>query len=187
MKSLTDDFQQHPIFEKIASLATIQTFPKETIILQESEVNDKSYYLKEGLARTLYYVTNQKDSIDTTTWFFLEGDIMTIPSSYVLGKPSPESIELLEDSTLVIVNKADIEKLYLTEPELNYQGRIMAEYAMAMMDERVRGTIMLNAEQRYDAFKAQFGHIEHRLLDKHIASFLSMTPETLSRIKRGRY
>lgn len=184
MKELTKVFPENELSKKIRSLSTEKTYPAGTLILRQGEVNEHSFYLQKGLARTFYYKPEEQESIDTTTWFFAEGDIMTVPSSYVLGLPSPESIELLEDATLLITPKAEIEKLYLTEPQLNYQGRILAEYAMAMMDIRVRGTIMLNTEERYLAFIQQFGHIEHRLLDKHIASFLSMSPETLSRVKR---
>jgi CRP-like cAMP-binding protein len=184
MKELIQELQQDELFNKILSISTLKNYSAGTLILKEGDVNTQSFYLKAGLARTFYYKIKKQESIDTTTWFFGDGEIMSVPSSYVLGLPSPESIELLEDSSLMVVNKEDIEKLYQTEPQLNYQGRILAEHAMAMMDMRVRATIMLDAKERYLAFIQQFGYLENRLFDKHIASFLSMSPETLSRIKR---
>jgi CRP/FNR family transcriptional regulator, anaerobic regulatory protein len=186
MKVITDAFKKLTLYAQIVKISKFHTYKKGATILQEGDTNDRTYYIMNGLARSYYWISNADESREQTSWLFREADIMTIPSSYVLAKPSPEAIEAIEDCYLMETKREDIEALYLKYPELNRQARILAEKAMAMMDERLRNMVGLSAEQRYKAFQKQFGEIENRVPQKYIASFIGIDPSTLSRIRAKR-
>jgi CRP/FNR family transcriptional regulator, anaerobic regulatory protein len=186
MKVITDAFKKLTLYTQIVKISKFHTYKKGAIILQEGETNDRAYYIISGLTRSYYWIADADESRELTSWFFGEGDLMTIPSSYVFGQPSPEAIEALENCYVMETKKQDLEALYLKYPELNQQARLISEKAMAMMDERLRNMVGLTAEQRYLAFQKQFAGIENRVPQKYIASFLGIDPSTLSRIRAKR-
>jgi CRP-like cAMP-binding protein len=98
--------------------------------------------------------------------------------------PSVESIELLEDSELISLSYKGLNELYDIAHEANYIVRILTEMYLVMYDERVRFMRMTSAQSRNDVFKTMFPDIYDRAPKKHIASFLGLTPETLSRVRK---
>jgi hypothetical protein len=77
-----------------------------------------------------------------------------------------------------------MQELYDIVPEANYIGRILTEIYLLMYDERVRFLRMMSAQKRNDAFRDMFPNIYDRAPKKYIASFLGLSPETLSRVRK---
>ncbi|MDJ1484214.1 MULTISPECIES: Crp/Fnr family transcriptional regulator [Xanthocytophaga] len=154
-------------------------FPKRTLLLEEGQICDRVYFIDTGLARAFYNLDGQ----DTTAWFMEEGDIIISVQSFFLQKPSSESIELLEDSTLVSIRYTDLQHLYHQFPAFNFNGRVLTERYYVKGEERATSLRRLTAQERYLNLLETNPKLFNRAPLKHIASFLGMAPETLSRLR----
>jgi CRP/FNR family transcriptional regulator, anaerobic regulatory protein len=150
---------------------------KNTVLLPLGAVCDKLYFLYSGLVRG-YYLENEKE---ITAWFAKENDFV-YSTSFLNQKPVFEVVELLEDSVLVSLSYEDLHQLYELFPATNNIGRLITESYLVRYDEQARSLRSLTAEERFRKFVAGYPSIYERVPLKHIASFLGMTPETVSRI-----
>ncbi len=112
-----------------------------------------------------------------------ENDLILSVYSFFKQKPSYENIELLEDATLISISYADLQKMYMLFPEFNFFGRVLTENYYVKSEERLISLRMLSSQERYNTLLAAYPHIFNRVPLKHIASYLGMTPETLSRLR----
>lgn len=152
---------------------------KRTLLLKEGQVCDQAYFIEKGLVRAFYY----RDGQDTTDWFMQEGDIVISVYSFFLQKPSFENIELLEDTTLVSIKHTDLQYLYEQYPAFNFNGRVLAERYYVLGEERAISLRRQTALERYHNLQETNPQLFLRAPLKHIASFLGMASETLSRLR----
>lgn len=108
---------------------------------------------------------------------------MTSLLSFVTRKPGMENIQLIEDCKLWAVTYDDLQHLYQNYPDINTLGRIMNERYYVMLEERFVCNHFKEARERYENLLAQAPHILQRVPLGHVASYLGMTQETLSRIR----
>lgn len=177
----------HPI-KKETEKMLIKRLQKHTgkagdILVKAGEINDRLYFIEKGMVRSYY--TLEENKTEVTSWFVGEFGFIYIPHSYIPKAPSVETIELLEDSEMISITNRSMQELYDSVPEANYIGRILTEMYLVMYDERVRFLRMMSAQKRNDAFKEMFPDIYDRAPKKYIASFLGLTPETLSRVRKN--
>lgn len=141
------------------------------------------YLVEKGFARGFYY---DKSGKELTSWFWSEGDILTSLESFLQQNPSRENIELIEPAVLYRLRHQDLQSLYDTHPEFNRIGRIFIEEAFiraGVLNEVMR---MGSAKEKYEALIGHFPQLLDRSHLKYIASFLGISPETLSRIRKHR-
>ncbi len=165
--------------EALPGVLTREDLPRKTIQLREGKVCDRLYFIEKGLVRAFYFTAGQ----DTTDWFMQEGDLIISVYSFFLQKPSFENIELLEDCTLVSIHYQDLQRIYQEYPEFNFVGRILTERYYVRGEERAIALRRQTAQERYEALLQQNPQLFHRAPLKHIASFLGMAPETMSRLR----
>ena len=151
---------------------------KNKVLLPFEVICDKLYFLHSGLARG-YYVENGKE---ITAWFAKENGFMYSPYSFLNQKSTLEAVELLEDSMLVSLAYEDLHKLYDLFPSTNNMGRLITESYLIRYDEQARSLRTLTAEERFRKFIIDYPSIYESVPLKHIASYLGMSPETVSRI-----
>ncbi len=165
--------------EALPSLLTRENLPKKTLLLREGKVCDHVYFIEKGLVRAFYHTDGQ----DTTDWFMQEGDLIISVYSFFLQLPSFENIELLEDCTLVSIPYQDLQWLYQQYPEFNFVGRVLTERYYVRGEARAIALRRQTALERYESLLETNPQLLHRAHLKHIASFLGMAPETLSRLR----
>ena len=159
-----------------------RTLPRGAILTNEGQFNEEVYFIESGLVRAFYV----KDSHEVTTWMAAEGRFIWPLPSYLLHRPSPETVQLLEPSVIVAVSRRDMAALqqqYSVFVDLQY--RLMERYII-MYDLRVQLLLIPKAEDRLTAFGRSFPDLAQRAPLRHIASFLGIDPSTLSRM-RGQY
>jgi CRP/FNR family transcriptional regulator, anaerobic regulatory protein len=154
------------------------------IIIRSGEVNDTLYFIDKGMVRSYYYNEEGNSKNEVTAWFVGEYGFIYIPHSFITQGPSLESVELLEDSEMVSISHRSLYELYSLYPEANLIGRVLTEMYLVMYDDRVRFLRMMSAQKRNEVFQNMFPEIYERAPKKHIASFLGLTPETLSRVRK---
>ena len=165
--------------ERIMSLAQIVHHPKKTVLLKEGEVNNHICMVVNGLCRS-YYLNEGRE---ITSRFMDEGFIITSWISFYTRKPGNEFIETQEDTTLACVHYNDIQKLYEEFPEFNIIGRKQVEYSFYMSEVRTRMLRKNTAEEKYKFFLENHPNLLQRVSLKHIATYLGMNEETLSRVR----
>ncbi|TGL58180.1 Crp/Fnr family transcriptional regulator [Leptospira ognonensis] len=167
------------IQETLSSKTKIRHLKKKEILLKPNECIHSIYFINHGLLRGFFYQKRK----DITTWFSLEGEITTSISSLITGKPSLEGIEALEECELGEISRHDLNLLYESFPEFNKLGRLLMELYYIESEERAVHFQFKTAKERYTYFLIKYSHSFHRIPLTHIASYLGITKETLSRIR----
>ncbi len=165
--------------DRIISVTKFITYQAGDFILKEGQVCTKACLVVKGLARS-YYINEDKD---ITSRFMDEGFIITSWISYYTQQPGNEFIEALEETTLTCIDYADIQKLYSEFPEFNIVGRKQAEYGFYLAEQRTQILRKHTAEEKYKFFLDNYPTMMQRVALKHIATYLGMNEETLSRVR----
>ena len=160
---------------------------------EASTVRRKGLYLHPGetcdriafLARGCLTVSYNNEKADVTTHIYVDGSFVADYYSYLTATPSRQSIRAVEDCALLIADRRAVSRLYESVPVWERLGRMIAEEVYLCAHERTESFLRDTPEQRYlKLAETQPGLLE-RVPQYVIASYLGITPETLSRI-RGR-
>ena len=168
-----------PLTDKIRSVARIVNYKACEVILREGQTCSTACLVVKGLTRS-YYINDGKD---ITSRFMEEGFIITSWPSYYTQKPGNEYIEALEDTTLACIDYADTQKLFADFPESNVIGRRQVEYAFYLSELRTQMLRKNTAEEKYKFFLENHSSLMQRVSLRHIATYLGMNEETLSRVR----
>jgi len=180
IKRLNSLYQMDEVMtEKVRSLTKMTEYKSGAFILKEGQVCNKACQVWEGLVRSYY----MNDGKDITSRFMEEGDIITSWPSYYKQQPGNEFIEATEDTILLCLNYTDIQKLYSEMPEFNIVGRRQVEHAFFLAEQRTQMLRKHTAEEKYKFFLENHPTLLQRVPLKHIATYLGMNEETLSRIR----
>ncbi len=152
---------------------------KSTLIVNEGQYADKSYFIIKGCARA-YYI---KDGKDITDWFAFENDFINSINSFFENIPSPHFIELLEPTTFLEISREDIFQLADQYHDFDRLLRIIATKTMLALSKRIFSIQFEPARQKYENLLNIRPDITQRVPLMHIASYLGITLETLSRIR----
>jgi CRP/FNR family transcriptional regulator, anaerobic regulatory protein len=156
------------------------TYKKNELILRKGNVCTQLYFIEKGLVRG-FCIVNEKDN---TNWFAPEGTLATSVYSIISKKPSLESIITLEDCKMQTISRNDLYDLYERFPVINEMGRKLIETYYLELEERVQALQFDTAKERYLSFINKEGKdLLQRVSLGHIASYLGITQETLSRIR----
>jgi CRP-like cAMP-binding protein len=138
-------------------------------------------FITKGVLRS--YTTDAKGSEHTNQLAFEDHWVGDLYSS-ATNTPSMLCIEAIEPSEGVLFNRADMEQLYQTIPAMNTVMRILLQNAYVALQRRHNATLSISAEERYLHLLNYQPNIIQRVPLVHIASYLGITPESLSRIRR---
>lgn len=152
---------------------------KKEFLLKEGSISVKIYFLEKGTCRAFYFSENK----EITNWFMSNGDIVISVFSFFTQSPSLESIELLEDATVYSITYQQLQDIYREFPEFNLHGRIITEQYYMMSEHRNFALKKQTAKQRYDILLQQYPMILQKASLGHIASYLGINQETLSRVR----
>jgi CRP-like cAMP-binding protein len=149
-------------------------------LLKEGETAQKIFFIKKGSIRVWF----NKDGKDITTQFFFEGDAATSLESFIYNEPSPFTIETIEASELAIFYKSDFEGLLTTDPAFKDWFYQTAVQKLLLNSKRLLSFIKNKPIERYRELVDQQPHILKRVPQHYIASYLGITPVSLSRIRK---
>jgi CRP-like cAMP-binding protein len=150
---------------------------------QSGHLPRKVYIVIRGCARAYYL----KDGRDITDWLAFENDLITSISSFFSDMPSDHFIEALEDVTLLEIAKSDLDLLCNKHSCFERLMRKGITDTFLKLQQKTVGIQFEPAKQRYLNLVEQRPDINQRVPLTHIASFLGITLETLSRIRSSKY
>lgn len=158
-------------------------YPKGYRLLQPGRVCTHLYFLETGLVRE-YQVS--ADGRERNEWFSLEGDWVTSLHSFSRQQPNPSHFQLLEDSQLRGITYAHWQSLLAGYPAVERLYRLVLEEYLVRVEERAYDLQFLSARERYEKFLRHYPMLLQRVPLGQIASYLNVTPETLSRLRGER-
>ncbi|MGA9637619.1 Crp/Fnr family transcriptional regulator [Flavobacterium sp.] len=166
-------------FDDFSKLMTFQELPSKHLLHCEGTICNHFFIIHKGLARAYYH----KDTKDITAHFAIEKTSITAIDSFIQRKKSRYNIELLEDSSLSYINYDDWKKLLEDKPHYEKYARIFLENIYIDIAERIEDLLFYSAKERYEKLTHKFPSLQQRVNLGHIASYIGITQETLSRIR----
>jgi CRP/FNR family transcriptional regulator, cyclic AMP receptor protein len=157
-----------------------KSFKKKTLLLQQGEVCKFEAYIVKGCVKK-YYIDPNGDEV--ILQFAVEDWWISDIGSFSEQKPSNLFIETLEDTELLMIDFESKQQLFHDIPLLERVFRIMMQRAYSVLESRFYATVAHSAETRYLEFIKKYPSIPQRVPQQQIASYLGITPESLSRIK----
>jgi CRP-like cAMP-binding protein len=154
---------------------------RRQFILQENEVCRHYTFVAAGCFK-MYGV--DRNGGEHNIQFAAENDWIVDISSFHSGKESPLSIEAIEPSVILQIGRSDLIYLYHNHPKFDRIFRVIIENKFIEQQNRVLQNISSTAEERYLAFLEQYPTLAERLPNTQIASYLGITPEFLSKIRK---
>ncbi|HLV40374.1 Crp/Fnr family transcriptional regulator [Xanthomarina sp.] len=168
--------------EDILSHFEKENLPKNTMLIEQNQISKKLYFVEKGMGRSYYL---KEDGKEVTQWFFGIGKFMTSVDSFFQQSESLYYLETLEASTVYSISKENMDLLFFKYHKMEQLGRLVSIEMLTKVVNKLNAIQFQTASERYNYMLAEFPDISSRVPLGHIASYLGMTPETLSRIRRG--
>jgi CRP-like cAMP-binding protein len=171
-------------FKFFSDFLTEKKILKKEFLLKEGEVCNYTGFVTQGCLRTF---TRNHEGNENVTRFAIEDYWVGDLYSYLTGDVSPYNIEATIDTKVLLIHKNDMEKVYEQVPKFERFFRIIVQRGYIALEKRFSIDLSSSALQKYENLLQKFNDIELRVSQKHIASYLGITPESLSRIKKKTY
>ena len=167
--------------KRFTSALKVKNLRKRQYLLQAGDVCRFENFVSKGLLRA--YTIDDKGA-EHTLMLASEDWWISDLFSFLSDTPSAMHIDALEDSEIISIEKPDLEKLYIEIPKLERLMRILFQKAFMAQQQRILASISQSAEERYTSFVKKYPSLEQRIPQTQIASYLGITPETLSRVRK---
>lgn len=155
---------------------------KNTLLIKEGQVCNKLYFIEQGIGRSYYL---KEDGKEVTQWFIGVGKFMSSADSFFNQSPSFYYLEVLEDSILYSISNEKMNLLLGKYHKMEKFIRLLSLEMFTKVVHKLNAIQFQTSKERYDYMISEFPDISHRVPLSQIASFLGMTQETLSRIRRN--
>lgn len=171
-----------PEQEELKSFFIQKKIRRRQYLLQQDDVARYTTFVSQGLLR-LFAVDNKGS--EHSLQFAPEGWWITDMNSFLTGAPSSYCIDALEDSELLMITKDGYEHLLDKLPKMERFFRIISQHSIVALQKRLFGSFKETAEERYLNLIDKYPDIVQRVPQHMIASYIGVTPETISRIRKG--
>jgi len=172
---LSADEQQH-----FMSLLQPKSFKRKQLVLQQGEICKYSTFVIRGCLRGFTVDQNGDEHVLN---FAPVGWWIADMYSLLTQKPGVLNIEAMEDTDVLLLSKANQEKLYHEIPQFERFFRIITENSLVAYQQRLIDNLSLTAEERYHNFCRRYPTLIYSLPKKQIASYIGVTPEFFSRMQ----
>ena len=157
-------------------------YKKGDILLQPDDMVENQYYILEGCLRSYHVDKQGKEHI---VQFGIKDWWISDYTAFFSDSKSIMNIEVIQDAIVYRLSRTDKEYLYAQIPRIESFFRKKLEKAFAAFQKRILSNLSQTATQRYTNFIKTYPNIEKSIKNYHIASYLGITTESLSRIRKG--
>ena len=155
------------------------SYPKGFRVLESGKVEKNIFFIKKGIVRAYTSV----DGKEITFWFGKEGATLVSMKGYVNDEPGYETMELMEDSVLYVLERKKLKELFADDLHIANWGRRYAEMELLATEERLISMLSAIASERYKELLEKEPDLLQRLPLGSIATYLGITQASLSRIR----
>jgi CRP-like cAMP-binding protein len=165
----------------IEQAGVIKKLRKHQYLLQEGDVWRYNAFVCEGCLKT--YRVDDK-GVEHILYFSFENRWAGDRESLLSGKPAKSNIDAIEDSTVLLFNIENFETIKKQIPAFKDLSTTLLERSFIASQNRIHAAISQTAEERYFEFLKNSPQIANRIPQHMIASYLGISPETLSRVRK---
>ncbi|MFD2146334.1 Crp/Fnr family transcriptional regulator [Mucilaginibacter antarcticus] len=165
----------------VASVYQPKKLRKRQFILQQGDVAKYETFIVKGLTRTYLVDEDGREHIiafGAEDWW--TGDM----ASFFNSAPTSYFVDCLEETDVLQISQANLERLFVTVPKMNIYFRILYSNSIVAYNIRVALSLCKPAVERYQEFISRYPKIQQRLPNHQIASYLGITPQSLSRLRK---
>jgi len=166
-------------WEKVRDFFPITEIAAKTILLSEGEISNNIHFIREGCLR----IWLNKDGKEITFQFFFEGQSVASIDSFLSNQPSMFTIESIERSTVCSISKNNFEQLLRLYPNFKEELQELMLQRLKTYANLFISRIRDNPRERYEDLITNYPEIIKRVPQHYIASYLGITPISLSRIR----
>ena len=170
-------------WDNFISKCHFQDFGKKEFLIKEGAVEQKLHFLCEGVLRFFVEVKEKEITFD----FVFPGTFFSAYTSYLTQLPVKYNIQALSKSTCYSILKTDLDKLYNQEVEGLYFAKWATEQQFLRKSARELSLLTESAEERYWSLLKNHKDLIKQIPQKYLASYIGITPQALSRIRRRIY
>ncbi|MEN0004433.1 MAG: Crp/Fnr family transcriptional regulator, partial [Bacteroidota bacterium] len=155
-------------------------YSKKEHLLYASDYAKEVFFISSGCVRTYildYNGIEHNISFAVENWWL--GDLQ----SFITQTPAAQNIQALEDTVIFSISQENWNSLIKEVPEFVYYTRILFRNTMFTHENRILQNLSFTAEERYNYFLKTYPNLSHRVSQKHIASYIGITPEFLSMLR----
>jgi len=156
-------------------------YSKKTIIAEIGEVENHISFIEKGIVRLL--IPNKEDD-EITYGFSFENEFISAYDSFLTQTPSQYQLETLVETSLLSITYSDLQNVYEHTKMGNLIGRLVAERLFIIKSNRALSLLNDSAEKRYFNLFTERPNLIKEIPLKYIASYIGVTPQSLSRIRK---
>ncbi len=171
------DVEEGLILQKFQEI----TVQKNDLLVRHNETIQYQYYVVKGCLRTYFIDESGKEH---TIQFAIEDWWISDYIAYFGNRKTVFNIECIKEALLLRIKKDDLEEIYNKVPQIERFFRKKIEKAFVRQELRILGNLTQTAKERYLLFLETYPLIEKNIKNYHIASYLGITTESLSRIRK---
>ncbi|MDH6359146.1 Crp/Fnr family transcriptional regulator [Parabacteroides sp. PF5-9] len=164
---------------ELAKILVCTEVKKNQLFLKEGEVSKQIGYVSKGIIRQFYYKNNK----DITEHFAYEDGLFLCIQSFIEQKPTRVMVEALENTVVYGIPYEPLMELIAQDKELEFFYRRVLEMSLILSQMKTDSLRFETANERYNRLLREHPEVIRRVPLSHIASYLLMTPETLSRVR----
>lgn len=166
--------------EYIYSISKEKTISKGDVLIRQGQAVKKTYFVKSGCLRSYCIDENGKEH---TLQFAIKNWWISDFIALYNNELATLTVECITDSTIIEFNALQLDGIYLLYPEFEAFQRKNLEQHVVSLHKRILNQLQLSAAERYNLFREQYPNIEKDIPNYHIASYLGITQQSLSRIR----
>jgi CRP-like cAMP-binding protein len=166
--------------EFLYSISKEKTFPKGEVLIREGQIVRRTFFVTSGCLRS-YCI--DKNGREHTLLFAIKDWWISDYIAIHTDELATLTVECLTESKVIEFNAKELDKIHARFPEFESYQRHNLERHVVSLHKRILNQLQLSAPERYDLFLKQYPDIEQYTRNYHIASFLGITQQSLSRIR----
>lgn len=160
-----------------------QEFTRKAFILKEGKVENYLSFIEDGMVRFFLFKGEEEMTYD----FAFAGEFLSGYSSFIIQSPANFNIQALSKTSLWRISYSDLQNIYITSSVGNRIGRYAAEQLFLAKSQREMAFLMQSAEERYLNLFTEQPRLIQEIPGKYLASYIGITPQALSRIRKRIY
>jgi len=164
----------------LRSCIEIRTYEKGTMIQEAGQVATAFFYNVSGFVRLFYW----KNGEEITAYFYPKGLFVSAYESFVKQEPSRINLQAVEATQLAVISAEAAMKLLRYSSKFEVISRVVMEDELIAHQNMIEGLLTLSPEERYEQLIESQPSLFQRVAQHHIASYIGVKPESLSRIKK---